>query len=342
MLPDSPWFIASISKLFIAAVVMQMTEEGELALADRLVDLLPEPLTEGLHRMGGQDHTPRITVEHLLSHTSGLPDFIEDYPARDRRGKTDSRSLVEILVQDGDREWSLEDTVERTRRLLRPHFPPQSLTSPGVRLRYSDTNYQLLVGIVEAQHGKSFAEVLAERVLDPLDLASTWVPGHPRGSAVEPNVATLYAGADTAPFPQFFRSIVDLNSTCPDLIRFLRGLRNDGENGLFRDPDTWSRMHGRRWRFAFPRDRAALRQPSWPIEYGLGVMGFRLPRLLTPFRPVPGVLGHTGSTGTWLFHAPDPDLYLVGAVSQITAGALPFRLVPKILRAASRATGSRP
>jgi D-alanyl-D-alanine carboxypeptidase len=80
-------------------------------------------------------------------------------------------------------------------------------------------------------------------------------------------------------------------------------------------------------------DRAALRQPSWPIEYGLGIMRFRLPRFLTPFRPMPEVVGHTGSTGTWLFHAPEPDLHLAGAVSQITAGAVPFKVVPRILRA---------
>jgi D-alanyl-D-alanine carboxypeptidase len=64
---------------------------------------------------------------------------------------------------------------------------------------------------------------------------------------------------------------------------------------------------------------------------------FRLPRALTPFRPVPEVVGHTGSTGTWLFHAPELDLFMTGTVNQITAGAVPFRLVPKVLRAAMEA-----
>jgi D-alanyl-D-alanine carboxypeptidase len=143
-------------------------------------------------------------------------------------------------------------------------------------------------------------------------------------------VAALHAGDEVVRLPRFLASIADLNSTCDDLLRFLRAL----EGGrLFRDPGTWRRMRARWRRFSFPLDRAALRQPSWPIEYGLGVMRFRLPRFLTPFRPVPEVVGHTGSTGTWLFHAPEPDLYLTGAVNQVTAGAIPFRVVPAVLRA---------
>jgi D-alanyl-D-alanine carboxypeptidase len=84
-------------------------------------------------------------------------------------------------------------------------------------------------------------------------------------------------------------------------------------------------------RFSHPMDRAAFRQPSWPIEYGLGVMRFQLPPLFTRLRRLPAVRGHTGSTGTWLFHAPELDLYLVGAVNQVEAGALPYRTVPRIL-----------
>jgi CubicO group peptidase (beta-lactamase class C family) len=142
-------------------------------------------------------------------------------------------------------------------------------------------------------------------------------------------VAALYAGEEVVRFPRFLASISDLNSTCDDLLRFLKAIVS---GGLFRDSGTWRRMQARWRRFSLPRDRAALRQPSWPIEYGLGVMRFRLPKFLSPFRPVPQVVGHTGSTGTWLFHASEPDLYLTGAVSQMSAGAIPFKVVPRILR----------
>ncbi|MBU1475691.1 MAG: hypothetical protein KJ768_12605 [Acidobacteria bacterium] len=87
-------------------------------------------------------------------------------------------------------------------------------------------------------------------------------------------------------------------------------------------------------RFGQPLDSAALRAPSWPIEYGLGMMRFALPRAFTPFRPIPPVIGHTGSTGSWLFCCPAYNLLLAGTVDQATAGAVPFRtVVPKVLRA---------
>jgi CubicO group peptidase (beta-lactamase class C family) len=86
-------------------------------------------------------------------------------------------------------------------------------------------------------------------------------------------------------------------------------------------------------RFGFPLDRATLRSPQWPIEYGLGLMRFHVPRMIAPFGRVPPLIGHTGSTGSWLFHCPQRDLLFAGTVDQATAGALPFRFVPKLLRA---------
>jgi len=332
--PETPWFTASITKLFIAATVMRMVEDGGLALDDRLVDRLPSTVTDRLHVLEGEDLTPLITVEHLLAHASGLPDFIEDHPGkRDAEGR-DRRSLVEILVEEGDRDWSLEETTGRVRDSLRPHFQPQPLHRSRVRIRYSDTNYQLLMGVVEELRSGSFAQVLEDVVLGPLELDETWVPGQPRAGGPRGDVPTLYAGRDIVSFPRFFASIRDLSSTSNDLMRFLMAI---DRGGLFRSAATWDRMRARWNPFSFPLDRAAIRQPSWPIEYGLGVMRFRLPRALTPFRRVPEVVGHTGSTGTWLFHAPELDLYMTGTVNQITAGAVPFRLVPKVLRAAIEA-----
>jgi hypothetical protein len=72
-----------------------------------------------------------------------------------------------------------------------------------------------------------------------------------------------------------------------------------------------------RWhRFGLPKDLASLRLPGWPIEYGIGLMRFELPRILTPFRPVPAVIGHTGSLGSWLFYCPARDLYLAGTAAK--------------------------
>jgi CubicO group peptidase (beta-lactamase class C family) len=101
---------------------------------------------------------------------------------------------------------------------------------------------------------------------------------------------------------------------------------------LFRESKTAALMQLHWNRFGFPLDAVAMRLPSWPIEYGLGMMRFQLPRLFTPFKPIPAVVGHTGVTGSWLFYCPEYDLYLCGTVDQLSAAALPFRFVPKLLR----------
>jgi hypothetical protein len=100
---------------------------------------------------------------------------------------------------------------------------------------------------------------------------------------------------------------------------------------VFQTPKTLASMLCSWHRFGFPLDRAAIRSPGWPIEYGIGVMRFRLPRLFTPATPMPSVLGHTGSTGCWLFFCPELDVLLAGSVGEATAGAVPFKTVPKIL-----------
>jgi len=56
-----------------------------------------------------------------------------------------------------------------------------------------------------------------------------------------------------------------------------------------------------------------------------------VPRPFALLYPAPAVIGHTGSTGSWLFHCPDLDLLFAGTVDQVRAGAVPFRLAPKVL-----------
>jgi CubicO group peptidase (beta-lactamase class C family) len=148
----------------------------------------------------------------------------------------------------------------------------------------------------------------------------------------------LWVDSNPLEIPLMMRSFWGVYSTAEDTLRFLRALTR---GNIFDDPFTLSLMQQRWNRFGFPLDRAALRSPSWPIEYGLGIMRFhdpilkllgRLPRIVMPTYPAPAVIGHTGSTGSWLFHCPDLKVLLSGTVDQARAGTVPYRLVPKILR----------
>jgi D-alanyl-D-alanine carboxypeptidase len=325
----TPFFIASIDKLLTATVVMQLVERGLGDLDASIATYLPGEWIAGLHRLDGVDRTKAITIRNLLGHTSGLADFIEDRP----RG---GRSLVELLVEEGDRSWEIPEALAWARD-IGPHFPPQPVGTGRPRIRYCDTNYLLLIAIAQAVTGRRLHELYDEQVWRPLGLRHTYLHGFSEPAEPTPAPASLWFGATIPEMPNAFRSLFSVYSTVDDLIGFLRGFV---AGRLFQDRATVQHMQAVWHRFGFPRDRATLRSPSWPIEYGLGIMRFRLPRPFTPFKPVPAVVGHSGSTGSWLFHCLDLDLYLAGTVDQGTAGAVPYRFVPRLLRELQGALGA--
>ncbi|MDP1569194.1 MAG: serine hydrolase domain-containing protein [Vicinamibacterales bacterium] len=322
MTPETPYFIASIDKLFNAIIAMTLVEQGTLDLDAPLPRYLPATLWTGLHRVGDVDRSGDVRVAHLLSHTSGLPDWLEDRPAG-------GASLVARVEREGDVSMSMEEMAAYVRDRLTPHFPPQDTASPKARARYSDTNYMLLAAILEAVTGGPLAAAHQHWLYRPLGMTRTWVEGQSRPGVDGAAPAALWFGDRAMAIPGLMRSFRGVFSTVGDQVRLLRALVR-GE--LFEQPETLGRMQHWR-RFGLPRDAAALRAPNWPIEYGFGMMRFAVPRWLPPFRPAPAVVGHTGSTGTWLFHCPERDLLVAGAVDQVTAGPLPFRTLPALLRA---------
>jgi D-alanyl-D-alanine carboxypeptidase len=318
---NTPFNIASIDKLFTAAAVLKLFERGKVDLDAPFSEILPD-LRTGLHRMDGVDLTAGVTVRHLVGHTSGLADCLEDRP---RGGK----SVMERLFEGEDADWTYEDLLAPVRHGLAPHFPPQSYDAPRQRIRYSDTNFLLLQMILEAVESEPLHRIFKQMFFDPLALRHTWVYGWSEPADDPGPEAIIRIGPDALDRPGAIRSLRCLYSTTSDLVRFLRALMA----GELHDHRVTVDLMRTDWnRFRVPRDTVSLRQPSWPIEYALGMMRFQLPRFATPFRPVPPVIGHSGSTGTWLFHAPDADLYLAGTVDQATAGAVTYRVVPQVLR----------
>lgn len=326
MTPNTPYFIASIDKLFIATTILILHERQLLSIDRSIAEYLPPETIRGLHRLNGVDYTDRITVRNLLAHTSGLPDYLEDYPKK-------GPSLIEQLLSGEDEELTLETILGVVKDRLTPHFPPQQKDATKQRVRYSDTNFQLLVAIIEVVRKKPIQETMNETIFHPLNLRQTWYAGFPKPSILPDPPAMLWAGDQPFNRPRLLRSLHSIYSTQGDLISFFRALIQDQ---LFQNSNTFSLMQERWNRFSVPLDRAALRSPSWPIEYALGLKRFQLPRLLTPFSPMPPVIGHTGSTGTWLFYCGQFKVFIAGAVNQVTAGPVPFRLLPKVLRIITR------
>ncbi|WP_030104946.1 serine hydrolase domain-containing protein [Actinoalloteichus caeruleus] len=309
---DSPFFAASITKRFVIALVLQAHERGELELSAPITSYLPVETTAGLHVFRGTERTPEITVRHLASHTSGLPDHF----GKRRSGP----GLAEHLRAGRDQAWTFEDMLRVVREQQRPRFAPQDLSAPRQKARYSDTGFQLLIRILEAVTGRPFADLLADRITTPLRLTRTWLPGHPRLDTHTGPPLPLHSGRRRVEVPSLIESSNDLISTNRDLLTFQRALLAGEVLDHARSVDLLTERRNRL------RDIPVLR-------YGLGTMVYTVGRLMTAGRPPLTLVGHSGATGTWLFHCPELDLHLAGTVDQVSGQALPFQLMARMLHA---------
>ena len=144
---DTPIYIASITKLYTATVIMQLYEKGLLSLDDSMSKYLPDELIKGIHVYNGKDYSYEITIKQLLSHTSGIADYYLEKP---KGGK----SCFELFLEHPEKLWTVDDTIKRVRDELNPNF------IPGTKTSYSDTNFQLLGKIVESITGKPLHIIL--------------------------------------------------------------------------------------------------------------------------------------------------------------------------------------
>ncbi|MGH3064775.1 MAG: serine hydrolase domain-containing protein [Gaiellaceae bacterium] len=165
---DQRFRIGSVTKTFVAALVLQLVEDGTLRLDDTVERWLPSLVP------GGES----ITVRQLLAHTAGLFDYIED----------------PRVFQDRERRWTPRELVA-----LAVTHPPER-TPPGRSFAYSSTNY-LVLGLIAEKAGRTSLErLLRERLFEPLGLRSTsFVSGEIRGRHVHGHRPPSHQGVVTGP-----------------------------------------------------------------------------------------------------------------------------------------------
>lgn len=315
MQSDTPIYIASITKMYVAAATMILEERGLLSLDDPLSRFLPAAWLTGLHRYKGRDYSDQLRVYNLISQTSGLPDYFAEKPK-------EGRSLFDRIVSGGDREWGVEEVVRFAQTSLYAKFPPEPKGQEvsGTKAYYSDTNYQLLGAAIEAATQKALHEVLAELIIEPLGLSSTYLHGH--GGAMETGAhppAHIYHKTQPVYLDKAMTSFGadgGMVSTAGECLTFLAQLM---QGKLFASPATLDRM--RVWKRIF-----------FPFEYGLGLMRFKLPRILSPFSAMPELIGHSGSTSAFLFYSETDRLYVGGTLNQLENQGRPFRLMMRVMR----------
>lgn len=302
---DTPYYLASITKTYTAAVIMQLAREQVVDLSAPIGDYLPSDLTGGIHVVDGVDHGPTVTVEQLLFQTSGIADYFSGH----RKGES---SLEGELFANHDRALTIEDIVAMV-RTLPPDFRPG--TDEGRKAHYGDTNYALLGEIIEAITGDSMAANFEARIFRPLGLKETFLFDHSRS---QPAVSVVWHGDRSLNIPlamSSFHTDGGMVATLSDSLRFLRGFfcgELVTEEELAYLTRHWNRIF-------------------FPMQYGGGLMRFYLPRWMAPFRNPGELIGHSGSTGSFAFHSPQRDVLLAGTVNQSDDPGRGFRLMAQVV-----------
>ncbi|MEU4690641.1 serine hydrolase domain-containing protein [Actinoplanes sp. NPDC023714] len=272
--PGGRFRVGSITKTFVATVILQLAGEGRLRLDDTLQQWLPGAVPGGAG----------ITIRHLLQHTSGLFDYTEAL-----------FTSVEDVLAARYRTFRPEELVA-----LAAARPP--LFAPGTSWSYSNTNYILLGMIVRRATGRPYAKEVDRRILAPLRLHGTEVPG--TDITIDGPHAHGYEGIErdgaivpldfTDLNPSMAGSAGEIVSTTADLNRFYRSL-----------------LGGRLLRR--PQLAAMLANPAGELGYGLGIYQQPLPGGPTLWGHSGGIFGYV----TYSFSTPD-------AATQLSVSINPY------------------
>ena len=229
MSPEGAFRIGSITKMFTATVVIQLAEDGVLALDDPLAMWLPEVADQ-------LPYGDQITLRHLLSHTSGVYSYVEN-----EAYFTDL--FTSITVDETTGNVSLDCAQQDPNDTLATYvYQQDALFEPGASWHYSNTNYTLLGMVIETATEMPLAEAYRTNIYESLGMESTFLDCYEDALV---DVVNSYTG-----FGDTLSDVTDLHeslgwaagglvSTAPDLITFARGLFS-GE--LFDDPASLETM----------------------------------------------------------------------------------------------------
>ncbi len=139
LVPESSFYLASVSKQFTTMAVMLLKERGELSYEDRLSDYFPD----------FPDYADKVTIRHMMTHTSGIPDH---YRLNAYKVGLNNDDVYELLVKQEDLDFE-----------------------PSSQYSYSNGAYVLLSMIVEKVSGEPFHEFMKTNIFTPLEMTNTMV-----------------------------------------------------------------------------------------------------------------------------------------------------------------------
>ena len=178
---------------------------------------------------------------------------------------------------------------------------------------YSDTNYQILGHLIETMSAKPIQTTLHKFIFGPLGLQKTYLYSDNQDTRPTP----LYYKKNRLHMPLAMASFGTdggIVSTSAELMTFLKAFFG----GQFFPAENFVWM--KQWNRIF-----------FPLEAGIGLTRFKLPRIFSPFKAMPEFIGHSGLSGTVAFYVPEKDIYLTGTVNQIDNPERSFRLMLELI-----------
>ncbi|MEG3181013.1 serine hydrolase [Sphingomonas sp. LT1P40] len=191
---DTKFRLGSVTKQFTAVAILLLQERGKLTLDAPVKTYLPDAPAAW----------DKVTVRHLLTHTSGIPNFT------------------------GFPDYGAQKTLPATHTTLIARFRDKPLAfQPGEKWDYSNSGYVLLSAIVEKLSGQSYAAFVGDNLFKPLGMADTGYDSH---AAILPRRASGYAPAKDGPVNADYvdmsipQGAGALYSTTRDLLKWQRGV----------------------------------------------------------------------------------------------------------------------
>ena len=246
MQPEMVFRIGSITKQFTAVAILQLVEQGKISLDDDITKFIPDYPTQAYH----------ISIEHLLTHTSGIKSYTEMKEA-DKYMRTDMKP---------------EEVID--------FFKNQPMDfAPGTKWRYNNSGYFLLGYIIEKVTGKTYQEYIRENFFTPLGMANSYYGDETR---IIKNRASGYQPGKDGPENADFVSMTlpysagSLISTVEDLFKWNRAVQSYkliSKESLGRAQTDYKLVNGKSTHYGYGWFLSQL-QGSRTIEHGGAINGF--------------------------------------------------------------------
>lgn len=202
MTPATKFRMASHSKLFTATAIMQLREQGKVRLDDPVSKYLP-----WFHVKPAESDDPAVTIEELLTHSSGLP-------------------------REAGSHWTTYDfpTQEQLRNLTPER---QAAFAPEVRWKYSNLAFSIAGMVIEAASGEKWADYIQHHIFNPLGMTASSVDQNASGLAVGYGRRMPDGSREVVPFvdARGMAAATGITSTVEDMAKFVSAQFRTGPMG---------------------------------------------------------------------------------------------------------------